>query len=167
MSIDYLKIKQSYSDQLYHHGVKGQKWGVRNEKEYDPVLRKKQLKEQKKQLKEEKKQYKKEVSALARKMENEASFDERYTYYELYGAFGSRKKYTERAKHALAEKYPNMKVSKLSYDAKVLITTGAVALSSIGIGVGLAIAEQKGAFNKPIKRKPKVGSLKATYKILN
>lgn len=33
MDKDYLYFRELYRDELYHHGVKGQKWGVRNEKE--------------------------------------------------------------------------------------------------------------------------------------
>ena len=38
MSTDYLKIKKQYSDQLYHHGIPDQRWGIRRYQNPDGSL---------------------------------------------------------------------------------------------------------------------------------
>lgn len=39
MNKDYLYFRGLYRDELYHHGVKGQKWGVINKANNNPITR--------------------------------------------------------------------------------------------------------------------------------
>ena len=160
--MDYLEFRELYhSSELYHHGIKGQKWGIRKYQNEDGSLTeagKKRYGVENIKTKEEidkmtghekRAAFRKERKGLARRESDNFSFLEKQVLNRQYDSDGNSQYVNNtgyiakrRADKALAQKYGNKTIRQVKAENAALVTAGA-ALCVAAMAANAAITLKK------------------------